>query len=624
MLQEKVSEALKAGRFSPAFCALPTISDREKWNSVDAEVKAYYLGLGRNLLEKEPAPLPASYYCRFLLYGERIYYDRNFFDRRNTLMGLLVCECLTDEGKYLSKIIDFIWAICEETTWVIPAHVHGITGADNKPRYLVGPDMAKEYIDLFAAETASLLSWCLYMLGERLDAITPVIRERVLTELHERIFTVFHDHPEMHWVGKQTEYNLNNWTPWIYSNVLMSALLSCRDGNLRDEIILGTGEGIDAFLKGYSEDGCCDEGPSYFDKAGASVIDTLEELYLASGGAVDLYREPLIRAMTSYIIHVWVDGTKFVNFADCAPNVLVDTMVLKRGAQRMGLTEVIGFADYLAATGNCFVSYSVTYDSIFRKLTNILTYRRAEAAPAPELPLSHAFPGTQVATVREKKDGSGLFLAMKGGHNRESHNHNDIGSYCVWLNGEPLICDVGVGAYTKDTFNDKRYTIWTMQSGYHNTAILNGCDQQPGRDFRAKDFSFSDDGNTAVCSMDIAGAYGGEAGIGSYQRAIAIDRSARTVSVSDVCAFRESGTLTLPLMCAVKPEEIPGALLLKGNSGALRVTYDESAFTVTVEEIPLTDEALVKKWHRNTLYRALFRVREEKSAIEAVLRFTAE
>lgn len=624
MLYEKVSEALKAERFGSAFCDFPTIDDREKWNGVDAEVKAYYLGLGRNLLEKEPAPLPASYYCRFLLYGERIYYDRNFFDRRNTLMGLLVCECLTDEGKYLSKIIDFIWAICEETTWVIPAHVHGITGTDGKPRYLVGPDMAKEYIDLFAAETASLLSWCLYLLGKRFDAITPVIRERILTELHERIFTVFRDHPEMHWVGKQKEHNLNNWTPWIYSNLLMSALIACRDKTLRDEIILGTGEGIDAFLMGYSEDGCCDEGPSYFDKAGASVIDTLEEFYLASGGAVDLYQEPLIRAMTSYIMHVWVDGTKFVNFADCAPNVFVDTMVLKRGAGKMGLSDVVAFADYLSATANCFVPYSVTYDSIFRKLTNILTYRRAEKAAAPELPLSHAFPGTQVATVREKKDGSGLFLAMKGGHNRENHNHNDIGSYCIWLDGEPLICDVGVGAYTKDTFNDKRYTIWTMQSGYHNTAILNGCDQKPGRDFRAKDFSVSDDGNAAVCSMDIAGAYGEEAGISSYKRAIVIDRSARTVSVSDLCAFKEGGTLTLPLMCAVKPEEAPGALLIKGNSGAIRVAYDESAFAVTVEEIPLTDEALVKKWHRNTLYRVLFRVREEKSAIEAMLRFTAE
>lgn len=624
MLQEKVWEALKAERFGSAFCDFPTIDDREKWDHVDPEVKAYYLGLGRNLIEKEPAPLPASYYCRFLLYGERVYYDNNFFDRRNTLMGLLVCECLTDEGKYLSKIIDFIWAICEETTWVIPAHVHDIAGAEGKPRYLLGPDMAREYIDLFAAETASLLSWCLYLLGTRLDAVTPVIKERVLTELHERIFTVFHDHPEMHWVGKQKEYNLNNWTPWIYSNLLMSALLCCRDKALRDEIILGTGEGIDAFLKGYSEDGCCDEGPSYFDKAGASVIDTLEEYYLASGGAVDLYGEPLIRAMTSYIMHVWVNGTKFVNFADCAPNVYVDTMVLKRGAAKMGLSDVVAFADHLSATDNCFVPYSVTYDSIFRKLTNILTYRRAEKANAPELPLSHAFYGTQVATVREKKDGSGLFIAMKGGHNRESHNHNDIGSYCVWLDGEPLVCDVGVGAYTKDTFNDRRYTIWTMQSGYHNTAILNGRDQQPGRDFRAKDFAFEDDGNTAVCSMDIAGAYGEEAGVNGYQRTITADRSARSVTVSDLGVFGENGSLALPLMCAVKPAEAPGALLLKGKSGLLRVTYDESALSAKVEEIILTDQALVKKWHRNTLYRVLLTAKEQKSEIKASLRITAE
>ena len=628
MLYEKVSEALKAGRFGSAFCDFPTINDREKWNGVDAEVKAYYSGLGRNLLDKEPAPLPASYYCRFKLYGERIYYDRNFFDRRSTLVGLLVCECLTDSGRFLNKIIDFIWAICEETTWVIPAHMHHVEGNESKPVYLPDLAAANSYIDLFAAETASLLSWCLYLLGDRLDAVTPAIRERVLYELDRRIFRVYRDSCSwMHWAGRSemNVYNLNNWTPWIYSNVFMSAILACRDRDLREEIILGTGIGIDAFLKGYSEDGCCDEGPGYFDKAGASVLDTLEEMYLVTGGAVDIYDEPLIRAMSSYIMHVWVDGTKFVNFADCSPNVFVDTMVLRRGAEKMALKDLLSFTGYLSASGNCFTPYALTYDSIFRRLTNILTYKKAEdSAPSPALPLSHAFPGTEVATVRENSDGSGLFLAMKGGHNRESHNHNDIGSYCIWLDGEPLVCDVGVGAYTKDTFNDRRYTIWTMQSGYHNTVILNGCDQQPGRDYRAKDFAFSDDGRTAVCSMDIAGAYGSEAGVLSYARTVTADRSTRSVTVSDRGAFREDASLTLPVMCAVKPELSEGAILLKGKSGTLRVTFDESAFDASVEEIPLTDEALERKWQRKALYRVLLKAKKTVSEIKTSLRFTAE
>lgn len=617
MLLEKVSEALKAGRFGSAFSAFPTIDDRDKWEQVHPEVKAYYLGMHRLLTESEPSPLPASLYAQFALNGDRTRFQKNYFERRNTLVGLVAAECLTDKGTYLDKIVDYIWAICEETTWIIPAHIHNTgTGRD---MYLPDEEVCRSYIDLFSAETGSLLAWCLYLLGSRLDKITPVIRARVQKELTGRIFVPFRDHPEMGWRGYNKGQVLNNWTPWICSNVLMSALLACGDIPLRDEIIRGTAYSVDRFLNGYSEDGCCDEGPSYFDKAGASVLDTLEELYLASGGEVDLYDEPLIRAMSSYIMYVWVGGTKFVNFADCAPDVRPETMVLSRAAEKMGIPALSSFADYMSAKGYAAVPYTALYDGLFRRFSNILSYRGSrEDAPAPGLPLSHAFPGTQVATVREKADGSGFFLAMKGGHNRESHNHNDIGSYCIWLDGEPLVCDAGVGTYRKETFSDKRYTIWTMQSGFHNTAILNGCDQQPGREFRAEGFAFTDDGNTASCGTDIAGAYGKEAGIVSYKRLVTADRAQKTVTVKDAWTYETGGETVLPVLCAVKPVETEDGFLLKGGTASLRIIFDKTTLAAETEPVPLTDESLQMKWQRKTLYRLLLKAEKGKQG-EAVI-----
>ena len=68
------------------------------------------------------------------------------------------------------------------------------------------------------------------------------------------------------------------------------------------------------------------------------------------------------------------------------------------------------------------------------------------------------------------KDGSaeGLYLAAQGGHNAESHNHNDVGNFIVYADGQPAIIDVGVETYTAKTFSSQRYEIWTMQSAYHN------------------------------------------------------------------------------------------------------------------------------------------------------------
>ena len=38
----------------------------------------------------------------------------------------------------------------------------------------------------------------------------------------------------------------------------------------------------------------------------------------------------------------------------------------------------------------------------------------------------------------------------------------------------PVIIDAGVGTYTRQTFSSERYTIWTMQSNYHNLPMING------------------------------------------------------------------------------------------------------------------------------------------------------
>ena len=58
----------------------------------------------------------------------------------------------------------------------------------------------------------------------------------------------------------------------------------------------------------------------------------------------------------------------------------------------------------------------------------------------------------QTETVKE-----GLFMAAKGGCNGEFHNHNDVGTFIIYKNGERFICDSGNKTYNALTFSDKRY-----------------------------------------------------------------------------------------------------------------------------------------------------------------------
>jgi len=93
----------------------------------------------------------------------------------------------------------------------------------------------------------------------------------------------------------------------------------------------------------------------------------------------------------------------------------------------------------------------------------------------------------QVLSLRSIQGSSkGLFLGAKGGNNDENHNHNDVGNFVLYLDGEPAIIDVGVATYTNRTFGKDRYKLWYMQSQWHNLPSINGVMQHEGGQYKAK------------------------------------------------------------------------------------------------------------------------------------------
>ena len=77
------------------------------------------------------------------------------------------------------------------------------------------------------------------------------------------------------------------------------------------------------------------------------------------------------------------------------------------------------------------------------------------------------FPSLRLSVNREGEGcNKGLFLSLKGGHNAVSHNHLDVGNFVIFCDGQPIFIDAGVGPYTAKTFNQDRYTIWSMRSEY--------------------------------------------------------------------------------------------------------------------------------------------------------------
>ena len=56
-------------------------------------------------------------------------------------------------------------------------------------------------IDLFAAQTAMILSFVVYLTGAALDSVTPQVTRRVHLEIEKRILVPFETRDDFWWMG---------------------------------------------------------------------------------------------------------------------------------------------------------------------------------------------------------------------------------------------------------------------------------------------------------------------------------------------------------------------------------------------------------------------------------------
>ena len=470
-------------------------------------------------------PVSATVSLDFVRSGDRERHRGVAYPKRDALFALVLAESIEDKGRFTEAILNGVWSICEESYWGVPAHIRG-TGL---------PDVQHPVVDLVSAETAALMGLTDYFVGEKLDEINPLIRKRIYYETNQRIFIpMLHYTDEYSWMSKTRP--VNNWNPWIVSNWISMTLTLEKDEARRAEMIHQAMLGLDLYLNGLGEDGGCDEGPGYWFAAGGSVYDCLELLGGATNGKVQIFDHPLIQKMGAYIYKVHIDGDYFVNFADADPTRIPEGLFLYRFGKALNDEKMVAMGRW------AFGKYPSEELDLAghrrpRRLENMLTLKKVgEPIGSYEKVRDAWFEDIQVMTAR---DDSGLFLATHGGHNAESHNHNDVGDFILYANGEPVIIDAGRGNYTARTFSDQRYELWFTQSNYHNLPIINGLGQNAGRSYGALEAKSTIDDQVAKLSMEIAAAYPvDEIGFISWKRSVALDRVKHRVVISDDYALK--------------------------------------------------------------------------------------
>ncbi len=588
------------------FEPFPKAQDRLFWEGLSPEYKDYILEQGELALETVrtrgwPAIL-ASHYLDFYRTGNRIQFEDPYFNRRALLSCLILAECTEYKGRFLDAITDGIFLLCQESGWQLPPHNNG----------LPLPNISQPIIDLFAGETACQLSMAAYLLGTELDHISPLVTERIKSELQQRI-VIPYQNEHFWWMG-EGEKPMCNWTPWITQNILASLFLTENDYCTRIAVIQKALYSMDCFVKDYGDDGCCSEGPEYYRHAGLCLSNVTQILNIVTQGLFSpIFKSIKIRCMAEYIMNMHIPGSRYyINFADASP------AAGKSGAREYDFAKAVdsrplqNFA--LEQWHSSSTKEKLLGLSADSRTGNNLYYLMQVLSLSAEMDSSNASVelSTRETNIPYTSIGVYIFrrgpytLAVKAGNNADSHNHNDTGSISLYKNAEPFLIDVGVESYSAKTFSSDRYSIWTMQSAYHNLPTVNGVMQKDGAEYKATNVEYSEDS----IGMELAQAYPKEALLESYHRTCTVSRDG--ITVEDTCRVSSSANrmpAVLSLMFCREPKLVGSGTdrqeltIAAGTLGSLRISSPVEP-QVQIETIPVSDPRLRRAWP-DTLYRVL-------------------
>jgi len=300
----------------------------------------------------------------------------------------------------------------------------------------------------------------------------------------------------------------------------------------------------------------------------------------------------------------------FVNFSDADPTVVADGIMLYRFGKAINDQQMVGFGQWT------FKNYPPSFSSLPtntfscpRRIQNLMSIQQMNTSAAPYVPPTGAWINDiQVLTARTNE---GLFLATHGGHNAESHNHNDVGDFIVYANDEPIIIDAGRGNYTARTFSSHRYELWFTQSNFHNLPLVNNYGQSAGREFEAMNVHTIVNDKEASLFSNIAAAYPKEAGIEKWNRLVKLDRTKNTVTITDDYSMKE---LRIPIqqifmtVCKVDISEAGKIKLTTPTNQEYVIQYTPNMWSIGIEQ-PSTEGAeyssFKTKWNNLPVQRII-------------------
>lgn len=551
---------------------------------------------------KEPLePLSFAKFQLFETTGTRKEYEVPYFDRRRRLLGLTLATVIDDTDEHIEALQDLIWEICSEYTWSLPAHLP--VGMEAVRSNHVPPE---QVVDLFAAETAHALAETLYLAGSRMK---PWMEYRIREEIERRAFRpVFHDPVHFGWESQPM-----NWASVCSGALGMAALLLEKDAERLAGMMERVLRAMECFLEGFGEDGGCAEGIGYWIYGFGYYTYFAEMLDAYTGGRLNMLKGAKLKRIAAFPLGASLAAERFVSYSDADERSELRTGLISRLAHRFGLQVPEMLSVSSLHSDHCYRWAHATRD---------LFWTDPELLNKPTPAGQFYFEDLQWLIDRRRLSDTFVGFSAKGGHNGEPHNHNDLGNFILNVGGESLLCDLGAGVYTRDYFGSKRYTYLHNASEGHSVPLIDGKQQQAGRERCAKLLELSTDNGAARFGLDLTEAYALPELKRLERRFVwSTDEAAREalLLLDDRFEFAAApGALEEAFISRREPVIEGGRITWTGAGGAVALDYDPTAWSARLETIETRNHHLIKE----TVYRIRLTALQPAADMRFAGRFT--
>ncbi|MEN6458092.1 MAG: heparinase II/III family protein [Thermoguttaceae bacterium] len=539
----------------------PTIEDRATWQSLARLPGIQAVVRQAERLRTEPIPeISEELFLEFSRNGNRTHCERVMNQHTERLGRLVVAECVENKGRFLQAVAEAARALCREKTWLPPAH-------DRNLKNYRGQAVT---LDLRSTAVAWNLATARYWLGDKLP---PEIRTLIRDELQRRTFepfrkTVRDDGRKGLWRVHWLVVN-NNWNAVCLAGVAGAALATVESIEDRAFFAAAVEKNVRPFLDGFTADGYCSEGMDYWNYGFGRYVMLAETLRQASRGRVDLLDQAKVTQIARFARRMEIVSGVYPAFADCNPAARPDPRIVAAIDRHDGTERNdVGVAT-LGRDSHLFSLALLDFPCATPK---------ASAAKKPAVqPPRDWFPKAGVLVCRPGDLLHGLGVAMKGGHNAENHNHNDLGSFVVALDHSALIVDPGNEIYTGRTFGPHRYESNVLNSFGHGVPRVAGRLQTEGRSSAARVVKTEFTPKTDTLVLDLASAYRVKE-LRKLERTFVFSREGRgSLTVSDAVEFSAPQTfgtaiVTFDRWRSLRPDR-------------LQIGEGDSSITATIEAV---------------------------------------